>query len=337
MSKAFRVLGSLVFLLGFCHFHFQFLDNLNISNNTRTWGVEGMVNIQDALNSRPGGHVRVKDPNAFGEIPHQDISMPSLTAMEWFDKVRAEQVGASLDLQQADDQLVKAGVTAQSVDRQISNREQIAAMANRTLAETLVRGTFLNIHRALRHDWSGPIMFKKSGVWQETFPGEWQSRTRLNVVVGMSPGERGRASSALMQVIQMQLNLIQSGQANILTDYNRFHRALIDWSKVMEIPAGDAYFMDPDSPESQQGQQASAQASQQQAQMMQALQEAMQQLEQFKAQDDSRKWQEELKHKYYDTNMDAEVEEAKIVSTQITSRETARANGQAGDSGQSES
>ena len=45
---------------------------------------------------------------------------------------------------------------------------------------------------------------------------------------------------------------------------------------------------------------------------MQQMQAQMAQMEQFKVQDASQKWQKELEHKYYDTNIDAEIDEAKL-------------------------
>jgi len=124
--------------------------------------------------------------------------------------------------------------------------------------------------------------------------------------------------------------LIQSGAANITADWNGLHKAIVDKMRLQRLDDSEGYFIDPDSQRSKEAQQNAAQAQQQPDPMA----VAMLALEQFKAQDDSQKWQEELKHKYYDTNLDAEVEEARIVADGITGAATANAGGATGTTGQ---
>ena len=51
----------------------NYLDNVYVQSNHRVEVVEGMVNLEDALNSRPGGVVRVKQPGMIREMPTQAI------------------------------------------------------------------------------------------------------------------------------------------------------------------------------------------------------------------------------------------------------------------------
>jgi len=311
----------------------QLADNLNHANNSGTWGVEGNVNVGDALNKKPGMHVRVRSPDAFGQLMTQDVTMSSINYLQYMDTVRAEQCGASLDLQQADDQLVKANVTAMSVDRQMSSREQIAGMINRNLAETLVRQTFLLIHKNLRLNWDGPIMFRHQGEWTETDPAMWPERTRINVNVGMSPGERARKASALSQTVQTQLALMQSGANGVLVDTGSLYRTLIDLGKAQEIDGIHSYWIDPDSPEAQEAAQAQAQQAEQMQQMQTQMAQMQVQIEGQKLELDKYKHDTELQYKYYDTNVDAEIEESKQVQEGIKherDRATAEQMGGAG-------
>ena len=321
----------------------QLADNMNIANNQRTWGVQGSVNLDDALRSRPGGHVRVRDPAAFGVIPNQDITMSSISYIQVLKEQRAEQAGAAIDLQQADDQLMKAGITAQSVDRQMSSREQVAEMVNRTLAETLVRGTMLLIHTCLRMDYDQPISFRHKGQWQTVDPSQWQERTRVNVNVGMSPGERHRKAQALSQILQTQLMLLQSGAGTVLVDTNSIYRTLIDLGKSMGVDGIQSYWIDPSSPQSLQAQQQMGEQSQQQAQMQQQMMQMQVQLEQQRVQIDQQKaiWDKEDKDFDNETDrlklaLDAEMKEAELVQQGVDNernRQTAATQNQESGSG----
>ena len=170
-------------------------------------------------------------------------------------------------------------------------------------------------------------MFSKSGDWQETLPTEWQPRTRLNVNVGLSPGERRRKSSALQFVIQMQMQMIQGGTANITTTWNGVHSAISDWMKSVELDGHEGYFLDPEGQESQQGQQMQAQSQQQQSQQQQQMQQFAMQLEQMdkaieerKIAEDKRQHDTELQFKYWDALLDAGQEEQKIASAERSSQ-----------------
>jgi hypothetical protein len=180
-------------------------------------------------------------------------------------------------------------------------------------------------------------MFRKSGDWQETNPGEWAPRNRLNVVVGLSPGDRRRQKASLMEVIQLQMSLIQGGTANITANWKGVHNAISDWMKSAELDGAENYFLDPAGQESLQGQQAAAQQSQSEQGMQQQLMQLQIQMEQQKTQLEAQKLEldkykhdTELQWKYYDTQSDNELKEAELVESGIQARMGAAAKEPAG-------
>lgn len=296
----------------------QLNDNLNVANNQRPVFDPGETDAEDIANGAPGRGIRSRNPANVGWMPSQDITSNSISFLQYMDGVRANQTGASLDMQGGDAQTM-ASISGLSAEMQLAPRELMAAHLARNIAETLVRNLFLLIHRTLRTSWDAPIMFNKAGDWQQTDPSEWQPRNRLNVNVGLSPGERRRNQAALQFVMQMQMQMIQGGTANITTNWNGVHSAISDWMKAAGLDGHEGYFLDPDGQESQAGQQAAQQQAQQQQQKADQMEQLQLQMMQMQAQiekgkidEDARQHDTELKFKYFDALLDADTEDAKL-------------------------
>ena len=311
----------------------QFLDNLRYSNNQELAYNPAETKQEDILTRAPGRSIRSINPANVVPLPVMDIASNSLAALQHFDQVGTRQVGAALDMA-AQEQGLKT-MSGLSVEMQTGPAEQQVAQISRNLSETLVRDTFLLMHRTLREGFEGTISYRHTDQWTETNPAEWRPRNRINVCVGLSPGERRRHRAALERVIQYQMELIQGGTANITTTWKSVYSALNDWMVAAELDSAEAYFLNPDGQESQQGQQAAQQQSQGQQQQMQQMQQMQMQFEQLKLQQDKYEHDTELEFKYWKERMENEVEEAKLVQQGITAasgqRDTeAKSNGQSG-------
>ena len=249
----------------------QWIDNLAHCNSSRLGVNVRTVQVQDVLDNRPGGLVRVNgEPGAqLMPITAPDIGGSALALLQYQDSMRSERGGASLDLQTASAQI--AGETAHGVERQYAAREQMAAMICRSLAETLVRQLYLIVHQGAREWLTQPVPAKMQGRFTLTDPKSWPERERVNVATGLSVGERQRKRQALEVVIQQQEKLAQAGMAGILVTAEGYYAALMDWSRAAEIDNAERYFADPRSPGSQQ-------AAQQQQQQQQAAQQIQTQL-----------------------------------------------------------
>ena len=164
----------------------QRLDNLTTNNSARTGVNENTVNIDDLLAGRPNAVIRNDGPPGDDMIPFptNDTGASSQMILDYLDTVRDQRAGAALSLQQPQDQLAKAGMTIQTLDRQMAPAEMMASLVAKTIAETLVRQTFILIHETLRTQFPEQIMINRSGQWQPTNPQEWPRRNRVNVKIG---------------------------------------------------------------------------------------------------------------------------------------------------------
>lgn len=298
----------------------QWIDNFSNGNQGRVWYLKGAVNLDELANPRPAGMVGVDSPNAIGQLPNLDIGGSAANMMGYMDKMRSERGGASLDLQTSEAQIM--GQTAQGIERQYSVREMLAAMMCRTIAETLIAGTYLNVHRTLRLFKGGEVMFQASGQFQKTNPEQWPERYRVNIASGISIGERNRKQAALVNTIQQQQALFQAGMGGIMCNLSGYYAAITDLAQVSGIDSPERYFIDPKSPESQQAQKQQQATQQQQQQMMQQQQQMLvmmqKQLAEQQMQLDKYKADQKTRFDYDKLHQDGELKEAEIVSSAAT-------------------
>jgi len=293
----------------------QWLDNQNSANNSRLGVVTNLVDMDDVLNSRPGGVIRMDAPDAITPIVAPDIGASAQNAMQYLDTVRSERGGASLDLQTQAANVI--GDTASGIERQFSSREQQTADMLRTLSETLVKETYKLVHRAMRAWLPINIEFNARGQFQSANPSEWPQRERVNVKTGLSNAERLARKGTLEQIIVQQKEFMAQGQGGVITDSTKVHNAILDWSLFAGVDNPERYWLDPASPEAQQRQQAQAQQAQEEQQFTRKLATdaitVPAQIDGAKVIEDARQHDEELQFKYVELGAKQELEEAKIV------------------------
>lgn len=306
----------------------QWLDNANANNNRRMVVLEGSCNMDDLLNSKPGGRIRVTQMDAVMPIEVSDIGPSCQMMLQYQDSVRSEVGGASLELASGEAQL-GSQVGSQGLDRAYSVKEQLAAMICRNFAETLIRHTYLLVHQTLRLYYQMPIMAKVGETWREVSPKQWPERTRLNVKLGLSAGERARKQASLGQVLQYQMAALDKGMGGVLTDLSGVHNAIMDWGKASGLENPEQYWIDPTSEAAQQAQQSQQkQAKEQQDKQDGMVQETLD-IERGKVIADKQKAAQETAWKYFNSYLDALTEEMKVTGQATVEFELAVLNAKA--------
>ena len=293
------------------------LDNVNTVTKQRLAYLDGKVNEDDVSDGRTNGSLRVRA--SVGDIrtalmPFEvpDQSAGIIAAKQTFTQKRTELGGAALELASGNAQIGGDRMGSQGLDRAYSVMEQLSAMMTKTLAATLIKQTFLLAHATLRRYYTTPTNIKKNGKWFTAVPSQWQPREGATVKVGMSPGERARRAAAMWQMLTAQIQLAQSGMDEVLVNLNGFYALLLDWARVVDVPNAERYWVDPDSQESQQAKQMKVQSAQQQQKERKALMQKAVQLQEMNIGLDKYQGDADRQFKYYDANLKAETEEAKI-------------------------
>jgi hypothetical protein len=300
----------------------QWHNNMRRVNNARLIYNPLTTQEDDVNTSRAGANIRSKDPGNVGQVQTNDMGGSIMAGLAYMDKQRSERGGASLDLASAEMQLA-GNVGDQGAERQISIKEQLAGQMTRTLANTLIKQTYILVHSTLRLYMPGELTAKLNGNWTTTDPSDWAERRKVNVQSGMTQGEKQQRLQALNALIAQQVNFISQGKGDEITNDGKVYNAVMDWSRAANLDNPEQYWIDPDSEQAMQAKQGKAEQAQAQQQAQVEAQNAMiekqtqMQAELFGLSKQLEKYvhDSELVYKYASDRLDAEVEEAKIVGS----------------------
>jgi len=258
------------------------MDNIYLQNNQRNKVLEGQVNMDDLMLSRPGGNVRVKRLDAMEPIITPQIGQAAFDMVRYLDEVRAGRVGVSAE-GSATPQNIGDRVGSEGVDRLMSAKEELVGLIVRVIAETGIKPLMLKIRDLARQHVDTMEDFKFRGRWVQVNPSSWNDRSESTVRVGTGSGDTRAKLAAINQVIQLQAQAFQvPGQA--LVNPNKIYSAVDDFCTFSGLNGASKYFVDPGSPEGQQATQQAQQAQQEQQAKQDQQSQAMIQMEQQLAQ-----------------------------------------------------
>jgi hypothetical protein len=293
------------------------MDNLSVMNASRVWANPSECNMGDLTDGRINGVVRVQGPNSIGQLPANDIGPQAMAGLGYLDQVRAARVGASLDFNEVQSQIMASSATAAA--GQLAKVEQMAGWFASNIVQTILKPLFLAVHRLLRTEMAGQVSAKIGGKWAQTDTGQWAERDITTVAMGMTTIQKAERMQSLQTVIGQLQGLIESGGDGIITDRTKLYNAMGDWIRAANLGAPDQYLIDPASPEAQRAAQAQQQAQQQAAEAAKAAQidiAVNSQAPLLKMQHDFKLTEQdrELSYKVWSDQLDAEVSEADMVS-----------------------
>lgn len=263
----------------------QYTDNINANNNRRLEvEIKQVIDPNDLTDSKPGGIIKTRKIGSIAPIPVDDIGPSCERFLSYWDRIRTNRSGASLDM--VSENMPVGGETAHGAERIISSKEQIGALAANTFKETAVKDMFMLVHKTLRSFIEGNKSAKINGEWLETNPQLWGERTNVSIQIGASQGMSIKKVQALTNVVDRQIKAFNSGQSGILVNHDKVYNALIDLDRASGIDSPEKYWMNPKSQASQAAIQANQKASEEQRKLQEQLQTSMLKNESLRVQSD---------------------------------------------------
>lgn len=242
-------------------------DNIYLQNNQEKEIVEGMVNIDDLLVSRPGGMKRVKKAGSINPIMTNPLPNTIMDMARYLDEVKAGRTGVSADGASAP-QNIGDRVGSQGVDQLMTAKQALSGLIVRVIAETGMKPLCIKI-RDLAFSHIDTIEdFKFRGLWRKVNPAEWQPRISTTVNVGTGSGDNNQKLVAIQQ-IQVLQEKIAASSLRYLVSPEKVYTSINDFCRYSGLLGAERYVLDPKSPE---GIQAAEQFSEQQAQQQETQQ-----------------------------------------------------------------
>ena len=166
------------------------MDNAALMNHNR-WGiVDGMVNIDDLVNSRPNGVIRMKSANALVPIQSQSLDGNTFNLLDYLDNMSESRSGVSRSSQGLDPNTLRSNVAASSVNAVMTAAMQKRDLIARIIAETGVKELFLGLHGLIRRHAKEADYVRLNGKFVAVDPTSWRDRQDVVVRVGLGNSNR---------------------------------------------------------------------------------------------------------------------------------------------------
>ena len=199
------------------------LDGLYHSINGRTFAVEGKVNLDDLLTSRPGGVVRVKEAGAVGPLNEGKADLQAaMMGQEKIQEWRQNVSGVTAYTQGSDaDSLNKTAHGIEVITNRADARNELIA---RVMGETGVKRLFIRTRKLLSQHQDARMVMKVAGRWIDSDPREWATEYNTIVSVGLGSGSPQIKQTRAMSVLQIQeklgANPLTQGMVTVSNVYN---------------------------------------------------------------------------------------------------------------------
>lgn len=221
----------------------QMLDNVFLINNSQKVVIEGMVEIEDLLTSRPGGIIRAQMADAVTPLVQPPLPRDAYMMFDKLDEIRqirtgvaAGGMGAGADASNLSKTATGANIALQAANARVELIGRIFARGVQRLGKNLLR-----LYR--QHD-NKARTINAMGKWIDIDPREWPDTLDITVHQGLGVGAANERIAMLMSVLTLQKEAVQTG-ATFLVKPRDLYNAANELSKAMGFRGGSTFFRDP--------------------------------------------------------------------------------------------
>ena len=217
------------------------LDNQYLANNGRYGVNTRTVNLDDMLDSRPGGIVRVDGSpgTEFFPLTHPTNGQMAIPMMEYVDKLAQKRTGVNEQTQGLDPNSLNK--TATGATMLMTAAQQRIKFIARTFAETGVKTLFQLVHAlTLKHSRQLELV-ELRGQWVPVDPRTWVKRKDMTVNVALGQGDRLAQTAFLSQILGMQKEALAVG----LTTPDKVYNTLTRLTRAGGYKDGDEFWQNP--------------------------------------------------------------------------------------------
>ena len=252
----------------------QMLDNLYLTNNSRVGAVEGQVNLDDLLSSRPGGIVRMRAPGMVQALNVPQIGQSAFAMLEYVDQVRDQRTGFSKASMGLDPNALQS-TTASAVNATIQGAQLKIEMIARVFAETGCRDLANGVLPLLQKHQSSERIIRIRGEFVAIDPREFANGFDLSIEVGLGNGREDEKMSMLAQIAGKQEQIMaQLGANNPVVKPSQYVNTLKRIAEMAGFKDTEQFFASGEEIDAALAQQAQAQAQDASAGIEQAKLEA---------------------------------------------------------------
>jgi hypothetical protein len=218
------------------------LDNLYLVNAPRM-GISNKVSLEDFLDGRSGGAVRMIDDSLPGDghffpIVHPFAFEQIVGAKEYFDQQRQNRTGASRYF---------SGTDAGAINKTASGTMALQNMASMRIEHKArmmapaVEELFACVQEILQKHSNKALTIKLRGKWTTVDPQAWRTKRDLRISVGVGAGNKESMAMQLQGQLGAQLQLMPLGLARP----ENLYATVIELAKLGGFANPERFWTDP--------------------------------------------------------------------------------------------
>jgi uncharacterized protein YchJ len=223
-----------------------------LANRPQRAVLDGMVNMDDLLNPRVDGVVRVKQMEAIETLASggERVMANSLQMIEYLDSVREARTGVTRYNQGMDANSLNKTATGMNIIATASQQRQ--ELIARQFAEFL-KDVFRKIRKLVSLHATEAEYIRLRGKWVQVDPSDWKCNYDMTVSVGLGTNNKDQMLGQLMQLFGINSQIVQLQQGldgPLLTAQNAYELL----KRIQEAVGlkGDKYYTDPSEAQAQE-------------------------------------------------------------------------------------
>ena len=221
------------------------LDSLAMSIHPRVAVVEGMVNLEDVMNTETGAIIRQR---AAGQV--QPMAMPfvgqqAFPVLQYMDEIKEARTGISKASAGLDAGALQSS-TAAAVQATVSAAQQHIELIARIFAETGMKQLYKLVLNLITTHQDRPRMVRLSNEFVPIDPRVWNANMDVSINVGLGRGSDTERMMMLRQLGEMQKEAITTmGPVNPLTDMVKLSNTLKAMTELAGFKDTSQFWSDP--------------------------------------------------------------------------------------------
>jgi len=221
------------------------LDSTYLANSPRLGVVDGQVNMDDVLDSRPGGIVRMKRPDAIVPIPSTLVSAEAMQVVQYVDVVKEKRTGIREMGSGLNPNILNS--TATGADIVNNNNQQQLELMCRIFAESGVKRLFRLIFKLVCTHQDVPKTVKLRDKWVTINPRDWKDRMDVSAAVGIGLGSKTQQvmTTKMLLDIDKEIIQLQGGVEGPIVKLDNVYNKLVKLVEAVGWKGADPYYTDP--------------------------------------------------------------------------------------------
>ena len=299
-------------------------DNMFLTTNNRTYvNTEAGVNLEDAMESRPGGIIRGKAPanEAIQQLVTPNLGAPAYQFNEYLETWKENRTGFTRYSQGTDSNSLNKTATGVSIITQKADM-RIKLMAR--FYAVGVKNLFAKVLKLAITYQNQTEMVLINGEFVPINPSLFRNDFNMKINVGLGTGSKDQQVGRMMGMMQQMLPGVQMG---VVTPEN-YGNALMELYKANEIKAPERFVtlgqQPPQGMPQEQVQQMQQQAEQQMGQMNQEIQRLSEENSQLKLANQNKMADTQIKGQTAEVDAQAKAKELELKEREIMLKERAQ-------------